>query len=141
MKYEVLKGLKYNGVRYVPEDGTNQKHGPLLVDLSDKQEVTRLLDLGVIQQYVSSNSKENNGDDLNLEDGEEEEEVTLEEVISELTKVNGISDELAEALFEKDILDIVTLAGTPASELTSISGIGDKSVGKILESAQKLLKK
>jgi transcription termination factor NusA len=76
------------------------------------------------------------------EDEDNEEYMSEEEyaqVLSALQEIEGVNRSLAEKLVEAGFQSVEDVSNASAEALTEVSGIGKKSVGKIIASAQSLL--
>lgn len=76
------------------------------------------------------------------DDNDEEEYMSEEEyaeILKQLQEIEGINRSLAEKLVESGFQSIEEVANASQEELVEVSGIGKKSVSKIISSAQELL--
>ncbi len=138
MNVTIVKSIKYNG-KYLTIGET--------VDIDDEAEAKRFIALGCAsdpaaasESAAESTEVESQDQGPTNDDDDSEEMVTLEQVTEELSKIKGINEELAEALFDIDILSIQEVANAAKDVLVAIPGIGKNSAGKIIKSAKALLR-
>lgn len=126
--------------------------------ICDEKEAARLIRLeAAYKLHPATRSNEVKGEQTNSdeipvtedtlytgsEDGDSEEEYMSEEeyaeILKELKAIEGVNYSLAEKLVEAGFQSIEEVANASQEELVEVSGIGKKSVSKIINSAQELL--
>lgn len=114
---ELLVPVKHNGTEYAPGD---------VIEIEDK-DANRLVLNKSAQVYKTPSS--------GSASEEEYEEVEVD-LIEELSRIDGVNEDLAERLVEAGYESIQEVAEADPEELILIKGIGKKSVEGIQDSAE-----
>ena len=118
MKIQLKRSCKIEGVWRDPGS---------IVEIAD-QDANRLLTLKAAERLV----------EVTTEDDVVTDDESLE-AIEELEKIDGVSSELAELLYEAGYKTIQQVAEAEPEDLIRLKGIGKKSVETIQDSAEELL--
>lgn len=121
-------------------DGTAMHQPGAELDLPDS-EANRLLRLGAAEKVEIPSAAPLLPSDSE-EDGNEEEFMSEEEyaeILEQLSAIDGVNHNLAEALVEAGYQSLEVIAEADEKELVKLGGIGKKSVKKIIQSAAKLV--
>ena len=122
IKVIAIHSVKYNGKWFMPNEQISLPD-ELAIALK-KQGSVRFSDGELVEENEYEVIKENE-----LFDG-----LTKEEIIEELSEVEGVSDSVAEALFGMGVYGIAALSQMTVEQLTPIKGVSDKKAQVILDS-------